>query len=90
MIKCIYYPNFKNYYLNTAKYADKVRLYNDFPMVYYRLNNLGINDTRLDWLKENFNADMKKKLKVQLIAKNHTPGGIDGFFRAFTNYMDSL
>lgn len=77
--------SFKDYYLNTSKYADKQRLYSAFTSVWARRFGVwsgSVNQRSLAALT----PAVKKDFKVLLQAKGFSSQAIDSLFRAFAAY----
>lgn len=81
---------FNNYYTAKSKYAKKQELLADFYRVWYDTFGWGlaIRPFTMESIKNScWKAANKKTMKVKLIGKGYSSAGIDGLFKAFTEWI---
>jgi hypothetical protein len=81
---------FNTFYRGKSKYAKKEQLLDSFYYTWNRINGPFYNYPQFtyNW-KKYWTADVKKKMKVILLGYGYTSAGIDGLFKAFTEWNTS-
>lgn len=79
-----------NYYLNKSNYEKKNSLINAFYPAFYSVTDEGFRFGTPARLKTLFNAEVKKKVKVKLIAQGYPDKEVTLLFRRVSEYLDAV